>query len=100
LLRQQHHALIAADFDSGKNSCRQSRRGRSSRTSLTEGLWGKVLAEMKPDDFVMMQFDRNDAGKIEGKYPNGRASIKGNGEETQEVTHADGKKETVHSYGW
>jgi hypothetical protein len=31
----------------------------------------------------------------------GRASLKGNGEETQEITDdKTGKKETVHTYGW
>jgi len=36
--------------------------GRSSRTFLTEGRWDKVLSELKPGDFVMMQFGHNDGG--------------------------------------
>lgn len=72
--------------------------GRSSRTFLTEGLWDKVVAKMQPGDFVLMQFGHNDGGSIATSY---RASLKGNGEETQEATDAKtGKKETVHSYGW
>jgi lysophospholipase L1-like esterase len=73
--------------------------GRSSRTFLTEGLWDKVLAEIKPGDYVLMQFGHNDGGSLND--PKGRASIKGNGDETQEVANATtGVKETVHSYGW
>jgi rhamnogalacturonan acetylesterase len=73
--------------------------GRSSRTYLTEGLWDKVLADMKAGDFVMMQFGHNDGGSLtQGR---GRASLKGNGEESQEVTdEKTGKKEIVHTYGW
>jgi lysophospholipase L1-like esterase len=78
----------------------RARGGRSSRTYLTEGLWDAVLKQVQPGDFVLMQFGHNDGGKIDGPYPNGRASLKGSGEETQEITRADGKTETVHTYGW
>ncbi|PQO35100.1 GDSL-type esterase/lipase family protein [Blastopirellula marina] len=74
--------------------------GRSSRTYLTEGLWAKSLARLRAGDFVMMQFGHNDSGQMfEGDRP--RASIKGNGDESQDgVVAATGKQETVHSYGW
>jgi len=73
--------------------------GRSSRTFLTEGLWEKVIAEIKPGDFVLMQFGHNDGGSLND--PKGRASIKGNGDETKEIVNpTTGVKETVHSYGW
>lgn len=93
-------APLAGYFDSGKiNVVNRARGGRSSRTFLTEGLWEKVASEIKPGDFVLMQFGHNDGGPLTG--PKARASLKGNGEETEEVT-PDGadKKETVHSYGW
>ena len=90
---------IIADFDKSKITvANHARGGRSSRTFLTEGLWDAVLKEIKPGDFVLMQFGHNDAGGLSD--PKGRASIKGNGEETQEVTTAAGKSETVHTYGW
>src|SRR6516165_209579 len=38
----------------------RARGGRSSRTYYTEGLWKQVLADMKPGDFVLMQFGHND----------------------------------------
>jgi lysophospholipase L1-like esterase len=73
--------------------------GRSSRTFLTEGLWDKVAAELKPGDFVLMQFGHNDGGPLAG--PKARASIKGTGDETQEAAdEKTGKKEVVHTYGW
>src|SRR5438046_3603940 len=73
--------------------------GRSSRTFLPEGRWVEVLADLKSSDFVLMQFGHNDGGPLtQGRA---RASLKGNGEETQEVTdEKTGKKETVHTYGW
>ena len=73
--------------------------GRSSRSYLREGLWQKVLGAIKPGDFVMIQFGHNDNGPLaEGKA---RASLKGNGDESQEVTLAETQKsEVVRSYGW
>ena len=74
--------------------------GRSSRTFLTEGLWKKVLKDIQPGDFVLMQFGHNDGGELaKGERP--RASLKGNGDETRDVVvEKTGKSETVHSYGW
>ena len=54
-----------------------------------------MLALAKPGDFVMMQFGHNDGGGA----ANGRGSLRGNGDETQDVTVGD-KPETVHTYGW
>ena len=74
--------------------------GRSSRTFLTEGRWDKVLAELKPGDFVLMQFGHNDGGAINDDS-RARGSIKGLGDESQEIDNLLTKKhETVHSYGW
>ncbi len=89
-------APLAGSFDPAKiKVLNRARGGRSSRTFLTEGLWEKVAAELKPGDFVMMQFGHNDGGPLTG--PKGRASLKGNGDETQE---GGDKAETVQSYGW
>lgn len=93
---------IAAYFDATKiRVLNRALGGRSSRSFLTEGLWDKVLAEVQPGDFVMMQFGHNDGGPLTGTRSRGRASIKGNGDETQDVLDAaTGKTETVHMYGW
>ncbi|MBI3875298.1 MAG: rhamnogalacturonan acetylesterase [Verrucomicrobia bacterium] len=92
---------IAACFDPAKiRVMNRALGGRSSRTFLTEGLWGKVLADMKPGDFVLMQFGHNDGGeRFKGTRP--RASLKGTGDETEEgVVEQTGKKEIVHTFGW
>ena len=77
----------------------RARGGRSSRTFYTEGLWEQVRDLLKPGDFVLMQFGHNDGGPLgDGRA---RASLKGNGDETQDVDNkTTGKKETVHTYGW
>jgi len=73
--------------------------GRSSRTYLAEGLWDKVLAQLQPGDFVLMQFGHNDGGPLDDGRA--RASLKGNGDLCQVVTNkTTGKTETVHTYGW
>lgn len=73
--------------------------GRSSRTFYNEGRWQEILNEIKPGDFVIIQFGHNDVGPIDerGKF---RGSVKGIGDETEKLTHADGRIEEVHSYGW
>jgi lysophospholipase L1-like esterase len=76
----------------------RARGGRSSRSYFREGLWEQVAARLRPGDFVLIQFGHNDGGGL-GKSD--RASIKGAGDETQEVTDPKtGMKETVHTYGW
>jgi lysophospholipase L1-like esterase len=77
----------------------RARGGRSSRTFYTEGLWDQVRDSLKPGDFVLMQLGHNDGGPLgDGRA---RASLKGNGDETQDVDNkATGKKEIVHTYGW
>lgn len=74
--------------------------GRSSRTFLTEGRWDRVLSELKPGDFVLMQFGHNDSGPLDDKQ-RARGSLKGIGEETREIDNPITKKhEIVHTYGW
>jgi len=79
------------------NVINKARGGRSSRTFIHEGLWDKAKAEFHEDDYVFIQFGHNDAGNIDkAKY---RGSLKGVGEEIQEVER-DSITETVHTYGW
>src|SRR5437667_12513685 len=88
-------------FDAEKiNVLNRARGGRSSRTYITEGLWDKVLSEMKRCDFVLIQFGHNDAGAI-NDATRARGSLPGIGEETQEIDNLLTKKhEVVHTYGW
>ncbi len=93
--------VLAEHFDASRVEIEnRALGGRSSRTYITEGLWAKSLERLRPGDYVLIQFGHNDGGEMfEGNRP--RASIKGNGDETQEgVVVATGRKEIVHSYGW
>ena len=74
--------------------------GLSSRTFLTFGHWERVMTMLKPGDFVIMQFGHNDNGPLDDAS-RARGTIKGTGEETQEIDNPITKKhEVVHSYGW
>lgn len=90
-----------AYFDQTKvNVLNRARAGRSSRTFQTEGLWDKVLADVKPGDFVLIQFGHNDAGAVNDDS-RARGSLPGTGEETQEIDNLLTRKhEVVHTYGW
>lgn len=76
----------------------RARAGRSSRTFITDGLWDKVLAELKQGDYVLIQFGHNDGGPLD--TGRARGSLPGHGEETREISKPDGSKETVHTYGY
>jgi lysophospholipase L1-like esterase len=95
-------------FDPAKiNVVNLARGGRSSRTYITEGLWDKLIAEVKAGDVVLIQFGHNDGGAINEEPPGSdrplraRGSLPGLGEETQEIDNVLTKKhEIVHTFGW
>ena len=93
---------IGAFFDSNKiNVVNRALGGRSSRTYISEGRWDKLLADLKPGDFVIIQFGHNDAGDYKDPEAKGRPSIHGDGEETAEAIKADlTTMETIHTFGW
>jgi len=97
-------------FDLTKvNVANRAIAGRSARSYLNEGAWDKVLAEMKPGDFVLLQWGHNDGGGPLTPDFKGRGEGKGIGDESAEVPIAmpysrgplAGKTtETIHTYGW
>jgi rhamnogalacturonan acetylesterase len=90
---------LARYFDTARiNVANRSMAGRSSRTFINEGRWEKVLAEMKPGDYVLLQLGHNDGGALDGPKP--RGTLRGLGEESKDVTLLDGRVETVHTFGW
>jgi lysophospholipase L1-like esterase len=92
---------IAPFFDTEKiNVINHAIGGRSARTYFTEGRWEKVAAQIKPGDFVIIQFGHNDQGRIGDPANKNRADGKGIGDETVEDTKPDGTKELVHTFGW
>ena len=78
----------------------RARAGRSSRTFVTEGLWDRVLTDLKSGDVVLIQFGHNDAGAVNDDS-RARGSLPGIGEETQEIDNLLTKQhEVVHTFGW
>jgi len=100
--RQQGWGVpFAAYFDPAKvNVVNRARGGRSSRTFITEGLWDKLLADVKPGDIVLIQFGHNDGGAV-NDASRARGSLPGLGEETQTIDNLVTKqREVVHTFGW
>lgn len=91
---------LAPYFDTAKIKLENDALGgRSSRTFITEGRWGKVLAKLKKGDYVIMQFGHNDSGPLDDTA-RARGTIKGTGEESKEVYNPIMKKqEVVYTYG-
>src|SRR5580692_3858724 len=88
-------------FDAAKiNVVNEARGGRSSRTFVAEGLWDKLLADVKANDYVLIQFGHNDGGDINGETI-ARGVLPGLGDESQEIdNHVTKQHETVHTFGW
>ena len=94
-------SLIAPYFDTTTISVRNHAiGGRSSRTFINEGRWQRILDELKPGDFVIMQFGHNDAGPLDDTA-RARGTIRGIGDESKEIYNPKTQKqEVVYTYGW
>lgn len=92
---------LDAWFDPAKvNIVNRAIGGLSSRTFLTQGHWDRALTLIKPGDFVLMQFGHNDNIAL-NDTTRARGTIKGTGEETEEIDNLLTKQhEVVHTYGW
>jgi lysophospholipase L1-like esterase len=90
---------IAPFFDTGKiNVVNRARGGTTGRTYYRD-LWPRVLAMLKPGDFVIMQFGTN--GGAVNDASRARGELHGIGDETQDITNlVTGKFEVVHTFGW
>ncbi|KAG8705308.1 hypothetical protein FRC11_009134 [Ceratobasidium sp. 423] len=75
--------------------------GRSARSYWREGRWTDVQNSLKSGDYVIIEFGHNDGGS---PRTSDRASVGGEGSETETVTLADGTVETVYTWptyvGW
>ncbi|MFT3827248.1 MAG: rhamnogalacturonan acetylesterase [Chitinophagaceae bacterium] len=93
--------VIGEHFDTTRISIRNHAiGGRSSRTFITEGRWQKVLDQLNPGDYVIMQFGHNDSGPLDDTA-RARGSIRGIGTDSSEIYNPIMKKqEVVHTYGW
>ena len=98
---------MAKFFDPSQiNIVNEAIGGRSSRTFQNEGRWAAVASMISKGDWVILEFGHNDSGPINEAPPvtsstRARGTIKGNGEETQEVDNIlTNQHEVVHSFGW
>ena len=94
-------------FDADKlRVINEARPGRSSRTFITEGLWDKLLADVNPGDFVVIQFGHNDGRPTQpepgSNHPErARGSIPGVGDESETIDNVVTRKpETLRTFGW
>lgn len=93
---------IASFFDRTRINVQNRAMGGTSSRSYQNApeLWGDVISHFKPGDYLIMQFGHNDGGKPDDPS-RARASLRGNGEETQEIDNPITRKhEVVHTYGW
>jgi rhamnogalacturonan acetylesterase len=97
-------------FDTTKvNVANRAIAGRSARSYMNEGAWDRVLAEMKPGDYVLLQWGHNDGGGPLTPDFKGRGEGKGIGDDSVDIPItmpyragplAGKTVETVHTYGW
>ena len=86
-------------FDTSKiNVVNRALGGTTARTFYRD-LWPRVLALVKPGDFIIMQFGTN-GGPI-NDAARARGELHGSGDESGDITNLVTKKfETVHTFGW
>jgi len=97
-------------FDTTRvNVANRAIAGRSARSYMNEGSWDNVLAELKPGDYVLLQWGHNDGGGPLTPSFTGRGEGKGIGDEAVDVPIptpytrgplAGKTTETIHTYGW
>ncbi|MFL5619093.1 MAG: rhamnogalacturonan acetylesterase [Gemmatimonadaceae bacterium] len=100
--RQQGWAVPFAEyFDTTKVSVvNRARGGRSSRTFVSEGLWERLIADVRPGDVVLIEFGHNDGGAINDTL-RARGSLPGLGDDSVAIDNLITKRhEVVHSFGW
>lgn len=94
-------SLLTAYLDTTKIQIQnRALGGTSTRTYRSKGLWESVLEDLKPGDFVAIQFGHNDGGPLDDTA-RARGTIKGVGNEQQEIYNPiTEQQEMVYTYGW
>jgi rhamnogalacturonan acetylesterase len=89
--------LLDACFDGSRlQIINWAREGRSTRSFIEDGIWTKVLAQLTPNDYVMVQFGHNDQSTTDT-----RGTLPGTGEESQAVVSTTTMLSVdVHTYGF
>jgi len=80
------------------NVSNQAQSGQSARTFWRDGKWKSLIAGVKRNDYVFIQFGHNDVGGPNNASEKGSAG--GEGDETVTVTRSNGQREVVHTFPW
>ena len=73
--------------------------GRSSRTYITQGLWQRVLDELRPGDLLVIQFGHNDASAV-NDTSRARGTLGGIGDDSVAIENMlTGEREVVYTFG-
>jgi rhamnogalacturonan acetylesterase len=91
--------MIPAYFDLTRiNLLNCARGGLTARTLHTKKDWDKILVKIHLGDFVLLQFNNKSDNPISADSNPG--ALPGLGDESQVVEMPNGRKETVHTFGW
>jgi len=91
---------LGSFFDPAKINVLNRAHGGASARSFVNAYWAAMMKEIKPGDYILVQFGHNDGGTPgQGTRPE-RPDLAGLGEDTMDITDAAGNPETVHSFGW
>lgn len=93
-------SVIAERLDTARiDVFNKAMAGRSARTFFDEGRWDEVYRNLRPGDFVIMQFGHNDGGDINvGKA---RGELHGSSDESKVyLMEATSRYQVIYSYGW
>ncbi len=96
-------ALAAEVFDTTRITVQNSAMaGRSCRSFIREGRWDKVVNDLQPGDYVLIQFGHNDTGR-EIDHGKARNEISGAADSSRVFrvrTKDEVRNEVVYTFGW
>ena len=96
-------AVATEVFDTTKITIQNSAQaGRSCRSYLREGRWDRVVNDLRPGDFVLIQFGHNDIGR-EIDHGKARNEIPGTADSSHVYrvrTDEEVRNEVVYTFGW
>jgi rhamnogalacturonan acetylesterase len=89
---------LAPYFDENRiNVVNWALGGRSTRSFIQEGRWKRVLAQVKPGDYILLQLGHNDSKPLTSN----RGTVRGIGDDVQDANdEVTGDPVKVHTYGW
>lgn len=73
--------------------------GRSTRTFRKEGRWDRVKENMKPGDYLLIQFGHNEGSKPDTTRQGYRGVLRGIGQDSVVLDWGSGEMEIVRTYG-